>query len=212
MAENIKHELINEVERKLDDIFGEDNGELAAHSERKEYPLRNLKEMVLSIDWEISDKSMAGFLKEVDRLKQQYQEDKITVSFLKMLAGVGRYINAKRAKAHPSSIKLLSPIYLNLEKVISSNKLTDTDKRRILFSDIRKFKKLKEEIALAKAPINEIPAKEIEPLMAEKEAGLDMDEMTVKEATAYTLKEIKNTIKNECAAIRAEILKLKQEE
>ncbi len=210
-----------EVDSRLDDIFVEDE---------EKYPIRGLKEVVLSLDWEINDENVDRFLKEIENLKEQFKEDKILFSFLKMLAGVGKYLNAKRADSHPETTKLLSSVYFDLEKVIGHKDLTELDKKRILNNDIKRFKKLKEDISMGKAAVKEAPTEEEEfPTVEEKkqavqetgkeaaslsapgtQAGSLLGQMTVNEAIAYALEDIKKTIKSECSEIRKELLKLRQ--
>ena len=62
-----------EVEDRLDDIFREgdtsSNG-LAESVDSKDSPLRELKTIVLSIDWEITDEVMTKFIEQIGILKK----------------------------------------------------------------------------------------------------------------------------------------------
>ena len=81
-------------------------------------PIRNLKALVFSIDWEITDETMVDFLAETNRLKQKYKDDQILSLFLKLHESIGKYIKAKKARAHPDSIKFVASVYKNFEKVL----------------------------------------------------------------------------------------------
>ncbi len=48
-------------------------------------PLRELKSVVLSLDWEITDEAMDRFFREIQRLEHEYGNEKIPVPFLHLL-------------------------------------------------------------------------------------------------------------------------------
>ena len=60
--------LSTELENRLDDLFGENNlspadaedNDIAAH-----YPLAELKNLILSIDWEITDDVLGKLLQQI---------------------------------------------------------------------------------------------------------------------------------------------------
>jgi len=57
--------------------------ESAADDLPADSPIRNLKALVFSIDWEITDDTMVDFLAETNRLLGKYKNDKILTLFLK---------------------------------------------------------------------------------------------------------------------------------
>jgi hypothetical protein len=116
-------------------------------------PLTELKSVILSLEWEITDAVLGRFVDEIDRLKDAYSDDEVVVSFLGLLDSVGRYIKAHKGKAHPDAGKLLNSIYLSVERVILSKDMTDQEKRAKLSSELERFKTLKEKIALRKAAV-----------------------------------------------------------
>ncbi len=211
-----------EVEKRLDDIFGDegdsqsaflDNGPLAQDS-----PLRNLKSIVLSIDWEITDEIMDKFLEETNRLRDIYANEKIPVLFLQLLGSVGKYIRNQKARAHPDSIRILNSVYNSFEKVLIEETMPESEKRNWLFKEVNKFKKLKHDISQARSerpesalepepspapPLEETPYKGtgLEP----DTSGMEHDVMPAHEAFAYALEEIKQVIKAEFQALRAEL-------
>ncbi len=208
-----------EVEKRLDDIFGDegdgksaflDNGPLAQDS-----PLRNLKGTVLSIDWEITDEIMGKFLDEINHLRETYADEKIPGLFLQLLGSVGKYIRNQKARAHPDSIKVLNSVYTSFEKVLLDDTMPDAEKRNWLFNEVNRFKKLKQDISQARTEPPQQPEEEPEPFMEqppEAEAavetgpsGTGKDIMPAHEAFAYALEEIKQVIKAEFQALRAEL-------
>jgi hypothetical protein len=180
--------------------------------------LRHLKAIVLSIDWEINDETMKGLIDEADRLKDAYEDDRTFVLLFQLLGSVGKYIKNNKAGAHPDSINLLNSIYASLEKVVLSKSITEAARRKELFSQLKKFKQLKDKIGLTKEGTAKkrevgVPSKGSD-LQEESRQGVepvqevvrsDMSRMLPHEAFAFALEEIKEVIKVEFKALRAEL-------
>ncbi len=80
MEEKSDTTVTDEVESRLKDLFGQSEKAFSS-KEAGSVPegsfLRNLKAIVLSIDWEISDEIMTSFIKEIGRLEDTYKDDKM---------------------------------------------------------------------------------------------------------------------------------------
>jgi len=77
-----------EVEDRLQNLFGEEEPPEAAETKSddiKPHPLRDLKTVVLAIDWEITDEVMTSFVEQVAVLQDTYRNDKIVLVFLQLL-------------------------------------------------------------------------------------------------------------------------------
>ncbi len=214
--------VTEEVEKRLDDIFGDegdgqppslDNGSLAQDS-----PLRNLKGIVLSIDWEITDEIMDRFLEEINRLRDSYAGEKIPGLFLQLLGSVGKYIRNQKARAHPDSIRVLNSVYNSFEKVLMDGSMPEAEKRNWLFNEVTHFKKLKQDISHARSEPTESAVQPEPPAPQPTEEapdegggvetvspGTEQDIMPAHEAFAYALEEIRQVIKAEFQALRAEL-------
>jgi len=222
--------VTDEVQSRLDDLFGE-GGKASVSIEDsavpEDFPLSNLKAIVLSVDWEIDDEVMDRFVEEIGKLETVYNYDKTLLSFFRLLGSVGKYIKTRKADAHPDSIKLLNSAYNSLEKVLLSKDITPAEKKQILLLQVTEFKKLKEQIGLKKAEMAK--AKEVEtpketiPVIEEQEKGVfvhaeggppeepeetqeelmqsEMSRMTPQEALAYVLTELKQVIRAEFKAL-----------
>jgi hypothetical protein len=145
--------LSAEVESRLDDLFGETNGalpdaednDMAAH-----YPLSELKNLILSIDWEITDDVLEKFLQQIQDLKLTYKHDKIVLTFLQILNSLCQYIKTNRAKSHPKTFKILNSVFASLDKVVLSRDMAETDKKKILWSEMKRYKELRTYISQGK--------------------------------------------------------------
>jgi hypothetical protein len=116
-----------------------------------DYPLAELKNLVLSIDWEITEETLAGLLSEIDSLKKNYQGEKIILMFLQLLASLGQYIKTNRGNAHPKTFKILNSVFSRLEEVVLSENMPAAEKKNILRSEMQKYKQLRNKVSKKKA-------------------------------------------------------------
>jgi hypothetical protein len=229
LAEKRDSSVTAEVERRLEYFFGESDEGFVSGDDSKdmeETPLRDLKALVLSIDWEITDETMGRFIKQIERCEEFYKQDKDSTLFLQLLGSLGKYIKASGAKAHPNAIKVMKSVYNALEKVALSKDMPEAEREKILLVEVVRFKELKQQIAQRKAerekkakpttskrtePAAERQAEERRDMVevsgppAQKALGPDWNRMTPHEAFGYALEEMKQVIKAEFQALRAEL-------
>ena len=116
-----------------------------------DYPLAELKHLVLSIDWEITEETLAGFLTQIDSLKTTYQNEKIILMFLQLLGFLGVYIKTNRGNAHPKTFKILNSVFACLEEVVLSEDMTEPEKKKLLHTEMNKYKQLRNQVSKKKA-------------------------------------------------------------
>lgn len=197
----------NPREAKKEEKMGSEIGEA---EDDKDSPIRNLKALVFSIDWEITDETMVNFLKEVKRLQQTYKNDKICLLFLKLHESIGKYIKARKAKAHPDSFKFVASVYKNFEKALLSPGISDIQKKKLLSTEVKKFKEFKQRVLLREVAIepeeiiaiDESIEQKVESRIAEKAAVVKAIPLDSKEAIDYIIEELKKTIKAEFHTLR----------
>ncbi len=221
MAENI----VSEVEDRLSDLFGDgdedvpeveevaddkgapDFGDVSSEIEDAPIleadiddvmnsPLGELKSAVLSIDWEINDKIMSRFLDAVKGLKGEFENDRIIQMFLQLLTSVGKYIKAKKENSDPDVVKLLNSAYAGLEKVVLSKEVTEDEKKKLIVSEINKFKKIREKLG---GKPEAAPKQEVSPPEEEK-----ISEPELKKAKEKTRKP-KEAVKEEVSKPEPEV-------
>ena len=217
----------SQVEDRLDHLFQEDSPETTEeHIGLGEHPLKGLKAVLLSIDWEITDSTMDSLLNEIKNVEYVYSEDKILLTFLQLLGSIGRYVKANKGRAHPDATRVINSVYEALERVALNEGMSRAEKEKMLLEEVGKFKKLKEQVVLRKLekkepavfegtppaapapeekeiPVTESPAQE--EAQVETRAEARFAEMSPHEAFAYALEEVKNVIRAEFRALRAEI-------
>lgn len=136
--------------------------------------INDLKSVILSLEWEITDEVMDKLDEEIHKLEASFKDDKYVVGFLQLLDSLGKYIQKKKAESHPDSIRLLHSVYENLEKVMLSKEITEVIKRRMLVAEVKKYKALKERI-ISKA------AAEKEEKLSEPERETEKPSRTIEE-------------------------------
>lgn len=168
-------------------------------------PIDNLKALVFSIDWEITDKTMDEFLQEVRRLKGKYQDDRIYLLFLKLHESLGKYIKARKARAHPDAIKLVTSVYKKFQKALLSPELSEAEKKKMIAGEVKKYKSFKQRILSqegAPAP-SEAASEAVEAMPdvqhAQAPAGLSKES---RELADYILSEVKKSIQEEFRILR----------
>jgi hypothetical protein len=169
-----KDKLTSELTDRLDDLFSEsdkpqdsktdsppadstdsgggtESGGKAPTASQNDSPLMELDAIVLSLDWEITDENLDKLINEIERLKSRYKKDRLPYMFLQLHGSVGKYIASKKVDAHPDSIKLLHSVHAGLERVLLDPDMPETEKKKILSEEVKKFKGLKHEIMLSKS-------------------------------------------------------------
>jgi hypothetical protein len=149
----------SDLANRLDTLFDEnDSVESPAQTKgQSKDALDELKSLVMSIEWEITDEVMERFLSQIDSLKTRFEEDRILVMFLQLLGSLGLYIKTNKGKAHPNAFKLLNSVYSSFEDATSPGKLSPSEMKKLLYVELNKYKELKEQIDSTRSPESEPP-------------------------------------------------------
>jgi len=125
------------VEDRLDHLFQEDSPEeTEEHVRLREHPLKGLKAILLSIDWEITDSTMDSLLNEIKNVEYIYSEDKIILTFLQLLGSIGRYLKVNKARAHPNATRVINSVYEALEKAALTEEMPRAEKEKMLLEEV----------------------------------------------------------------------------
>lgn len=114
-------------------------------------PLAELKSIVLSIDWEITDEVLSAFLSQIASLKRAYKNEKIILMFLQLLGSLGEYIKTNRGNAHPKTFKVLNSVFSRLENIVSTKGMAESEKIKMLRIEMDKYKQLRNKVSKKKA-------------------------------------------------------------
>ena len=227
--------MSTELENRLDDLFAENEVPLTDEQDdnlTEHYPLAELKNIILSIDWEITDEVLENLLQQITDLQLTYEHDKVVMAFLQILGSLGNYIKTHRAQAHPKTFKILNSVFSSLDKVVLTKDLTETEKKKILRVEMKRYKVLRAQIGKSKAAASQrklktkpagtdapgIKEKKLEPTLSVDEAlqtpkekvkenlPINDQEPAVPAATlADAVDEIKRYVHSEIEALKEEI-------
>jgi hypothetical protein len=146
-----------ELANRLDSLFEEDEEQPAGNAGEGADPLEELNSLVMSIEWEITDDLMGRFVAQVEALKQRYKDDRILVMFLQLLGSLGLYVKSNKGNAHPTAFSLLNTVYTSFASAAAPGKISSSEKKKLLYVELNKYKELKEQIGLARDPSKEHP-------------------------------------------------------
>lgn len=146
---------------EYDDSYYTGAEDLFDYTPDDESPISRLKSLVLSIDWEITDDVLMEFNEELVDLKDVWAGEKINLVYVQALEKLSKYIYQKKAESHPSAIKLLLTLYHNLEKIVLSDDLSDTEKKAILLEDVKRFENLKSHLKTPVASKTEVQSQPV---------------------------------------------------
>lgn len=144
----------SDLANRLDTLF-DDDGQTETPTQTDGHaqdPLEELKSLVMSIEWEITDEVMEKFIAQIDSLKTRFGEDRILVMFLQLLGSLGLYVKTNKGQAHPSAFKLLNSVYGSFENAASPGKISPSEKKKLLYVELNKYKELKEQIETVREP------------------------------------------------------------
>ena len=167
---------------------------------KPELPLKDLKSTILAIDWEITDDALEAFIYQVDGLKEQFEDDKVVMTLLKLLKSLGKYIRAHKSKAHPDTIKRIMAVYSVLEKSVSDDELGQAEKEKMLLEEVRLFQQLKSKIVDSKSPY--MATGQQKPVSTGEASDID--------AVIKAIEEMKTMMASELSAIRGELKQLRK--
>ncbi len=150
----VKQDISNQYDDDLtlgtdeyDDSYYTDADDLFDFSTNDESPISRLKSLVLSIDWEITDEVLLQFNEELIALRGIWAGNSINLVYVQALEKISKYIYQNKANSHPNAIKLLLTLYHNLEKIVSTDDLSEAQKKEILIEDVKRFEGLKRQIS-----------------------------------------------------------------
>ncbi|MBF0378345.1 MAG: hypothetical protein HQK72_12815 [Desulfamplus sp.] len=145
---NLKQQLKSTTREQSQESVQDSN--LSYQSDMDTNIISDLKSIILSLDWEITDELINRLEKEVNRLQSYWQNSKIHLSFLQMFKSIGSYVMSRGSNTHPDSISLLHSLYKNFELIVLNQSLTVTEQKEILLKEMKKFNDLKQIISSSK--------------------------------------------------------------
>ncbi len=193
MSQSKQSTLAAEVEKRLDTLFQEEDNQGP-----EDQTIEGLKAVILSMEWEISDRELNTLLSISEDLKKKYKGDKLLFPFAQLFNSLGRYIDKYRSKADPEAIKLLSSAFEAFDKALNEDSLPQKEKKKLLKAQVDRFKELKKRIQATK--------KTKAPSAKRKKAAKVKEEVKPVQETALLVEEIRKMIREEFEALKKDLI------
>ena len=132
-------------------------------AEAADDPLAQLKESLLTLDWEIPPESIENFEKELQAVSDKHGDDRHCMAVIKMSLGVLTYLRAAKADAAPISIQFLHEATRGLDLFVRESAPTEAERSEVMDTLLGQFRRVKAEIQKMKPPAEEPPQVEPEP-------------------------------------------------
>ena len=136
-----------EVKRRLDKIFPEDNLNVPAKKSRKNnqviYPIYKLKKIVLNLEWEITDDLMEQYIEQLNQLKEIFKGDKHLMLLIKLQYVLGNLIRTRKGDTPHYGFKMLRTLFNSMNRIVSDKSLTKNIKQQIITKELERYHKLK---------------------------------------------------------------------
>jgi hypothetical protein len=167
--------------------------DLGEPSDLVDDPLADLKESLLTLDWEITPESIKTFEKELNLVSDKLGDDRHCMAVIKMTLGVIQYLRAAKESAAPISIQFLHGATRGLDIFVREPAPSDSERSEVMDKLLGQFRRVKAEIQRVKPQetpegVEEPPAVEptFEPEPAEE---LILEEITAEEPELEELAE-----------------------
>lgn len=144
--------------------------------------LEPLKASLLTLDWEISPRTIRKFEEELERLKTKLAQDPYSRKLIELSLPICNYLRVRKALASPTSMQFLHAATRTLHHFRQRRQLAVEERKRAVKNLIGKFgelmtdvKKINAEVAKAKAAAQQkSPAKKPAVSKIQKESPTDV--------------------------------------
>ncbi len=130
--------------------------------------LVQLKENLLTLDWEISEENIKSFEKELKGVSDKLSEDRNSNAIIKMALGVLQYLRVAKGSAAPISIQFLHAATHGLDLFGREPAPTDSECNQVMDKLLGQFRRVKAEIQRMKPVAASDVKPAVEPPLSEK--------------------------------------------
>ena len=130
-------------------------------SELADDTLADLKESLLTLDWEITPESIKAFEKELQLVGDKVSDDRHCMAVIKMALGVLQYLRAAKESAAPISIQFLHGAIRGLDIFVREPAPAEAERSEVMDKLLGQFRRVKAEIQRVQP--REAPEKAEEP-------------------------------------------------
>ncbi|MEW6487957.1 MAG: hypothetical protein AB1578_08585 [Thermodesulfobacteriota bacterium] len=116
--------------------------------------LEALQEALLSLEWEVSDRNIRSFEREVRALGQQFSADRHVGAVVQMALGVSKYLTAVGEVASPLGVQFPTAVLRTLEVLLRERATPAAERKAAVEQLLEKYRRLQAEVRrpAARAP------------------------------------------------------------
>jgi hypothetical protein len=134
------------VEKRLDEIFADDlkghNSQISKFKDFETLSLANLKSIIMSLEWEVTDDHLIDLMQEIKRLQKACIKNDQLQKLFRLLFNLGRYIRIHKSHTNPYIFKMLFRVYNGSAKIASGN-YSNHENTKIVNNEIKHYLSLK---------------------------------------------------------------------
>ena len=212
-----------EVKKRLDEIFSYETKinktAKKTHKTMCTNLLYNLRTLLLSIEWEITDDILAKYLNETIQLQRLFQNNRYLKRLLQIQYFYGRFIKTYPDRIPLKTYKILYTLYNCMNNILTNKKLSDFEKKKIVAQEIHRYKNYRKYLTNNKNIFSEDKfyknsTKKRLKISPNKDSKngirkiIVQDELTYKRYMDSTLLEMKTFIKKEIKKLKYELFSL----
>ena len=124
----------------------------APPAEAADDSLAQLKESLLTLDWEITPESIQDFEEELQAVSDKHGDNRHCMAVIKMSLGVLQYLRAAKADAAPISVQFLHGAARGLDLFVREPAATEAERSEVMDTLLGQFRRVKAEIQRMKPP------------------------------------------------------------
>ena len=124
----------------------------APPAEAADDSLAQLKESLLTLDWEITPESIQDFEEELQAVSDKHGDNRHCMAVIKMSLGVLQYLRAAKADAAPFSVQFLHGAARGLDLFVREPAATEAERSEVMDTLLGQFRRVKAEIQRMKPP------------------------------------------------------------
>ena len=144
--------IVGELDKRLDDIFGKEEGGGTPLDGVAVSPLDKLRGLMHTINTETSEETISALKTEVKQLESSYAGDTQVLALLKIMSLLVGYMKLKKPGVHRDITTLLNSAFQCMQSVVEDQSISTHEKIALISKEIERFNKFKAKISSGGGP------------------------------------------------------------
>jgi hypothetical protein len=144
--------ILGELDKRLDDLFGKDQGASKSAEAVPVSPLEKLRGLMRTLNEEISQETISALKTEVKHLQSSYAGDTQVLALLKIMSLVVGFMKLNKPDAHQDTTTILNSAFQCMESVVEDGSISTNEKIALIGKEIENFNKFKAKTSTGEEP------------------------------------------------------------